>query len=195
MNFIMQDNVYGHAKKIQWLKTYLTKQQKILEFGCGTGFMITLPLLKLGYDIYGIDLDAKSIAHGKCLFLKERKDPNRLMLTDLNDCQDSFDVIIVSEVLEHLSNNELKYYIDLIKSKLTPQGFLLVTVPNGFGWFELESFVWFKLGVGKIVEVAKCDRVIRKIKNIFIKIDYTFHDQPSTLSSSPHLQKFTYYSI
>jgi 2-polyprenyl-3-methyl-5-hydroxy-6-metoxy-1,4-benzoquinol methylase len=58
----------------------------------------------------------------------------------------SFDVVICSEVLEHVFSPV--DFLMLIRSVLREFGLLLMTVPNGYGYFELESAVtrhWPKL--------------------------------------------------
>ncbi len=191
----MSENIYGNIKRLRWLKKNLTSQQSILEFGCGTGFMITIPLLQAGYDIYGIDIDVNSINYGKNIFKEKNLDQNKLILGDISDHPGDVDVIIASEVLEHLSDSELSLYLDIIKSKLKNNGLFLITIPNGYGWFEVESYLWFKLGLGKIIEATKIDRIIRKAKSYITQNDYGYHDIPSSLSLSPHLQRFTLGSI
>ena len=49
------ENVYGHRKRLGWLSKHLKPGDRIVEVGCGTGYMITLPLLASGYDITGIE--------------------------------------------------------------------------------------------------------------------------------------------
>ncbi len=60
-----EENVYGNAKRLKWMLTYIRQDLNIVELGCGTGYMICLPLAKMGYSIQGLDLDEKSIAYGK----------------------------------------------------------------------------------------------------------------------------------
>ena len=50
------------------------------------------------------------------------------------------DVVICSEVLEHLQEPDI--FIGKIKGHLRDEGLLLVTVPNGFGYFELDNYFW-----------------------------------------------------
>ena len=54
----------------------------------------------------------------------------------------------MSEVLEHLHDDELDALLGEVRSRLAPGGRLLVTVPNGYGWFEMEHFFWWRLGWG-----------------------------------------------
>lgn len=60
-------------------------------------------------------------------------------LTYLSD----FDIIICSEVLEHIPNP--KNFLLLLKSRLNSKGIIILTIPNGYGWFEFEKFIYEKL--------------------------------------------------
>jgi SAM-dependent methyltransferase len=61
-----KENIYGHIKRLEWIKEFISKDDLVVEFGCGTGYMIIYPLLKDGYNI--IDLDTKSIEYGQDFF-------------------------------------------------------------------------------------------------------------------------------
>lgn len=188
------ENIYGHAKRLGWIRTNIDKTDRVLEFGCGTGYMITLPLAKMGYHITGIDTDKKSIDYGRRIFAREGMDPKSLQIANISELDNVFDVIIASEVLEHIPTAELNCVITSIYSKLRPGGSLLITVPNGYGWFEAESFIWNKLQVGSCLEKCGIVFLISGLKQLlFGKKIEPMH--PSTLSSSPHLQRFTLRTI
>jgi len=69
-NSIGKDGLSGFSKKawdraiLKQVESLLHKDQRILDVGCGYGRM-ALPLLKKGYDIYGIDLSKKYITELK----------------------------------------------------------------------------------------------------------------------------------
>jgi len=69
-NTIGKDGLSGFSKKewdraiLKQVESLLHKDQRILDVGCGYG-RIALPLLKKGYDIYGIDLSKKYITELK----------------------------------------------------------------------------------------------------------------------------------
>lgn len=188
---LVPENVYGSSKRLAWIASRLSPKDSILEVGCGTGFMICLPLLKLGYSIQGLDIDAQSIEYGRTIFKENNVDPNRLHVMDLKDTKGKFDAIIASEVLEHLETAEINQVLKMIHDKLNPGGKLFVTVPNGFGWFEMDTFLWNKLGFKFIIEKTGLLEVIYQIKKLFLKKKTAWSPHPSTLSNSPHLQRFS----
>jgi 2-polyprenyl-3-methyl-5-hydroxy-6-metoxy-1,4-benzoquinol methylase len=189
-----QENIYGHTKRLRWILSHLKKGDVIVELGCGTGYMITLPLAQMGFAITGVDLDRASIALGQECILQERQEPSILRAVDLSELDVVPDVVIASEVLEHLPHQDLDRVLTVIRSKLRPNGRLLVTVPNGYGWFEMEHFLWFDLGLGSFLERTRIAPGIRKLKQMALGKD-TVARFPSTLANSPHVQRFTYNSM
>ena len=192
--FAISENTYGHLKRLRWIISHLRKDDVIVELGCGTGYMVTLPLVRLAYRVSGVDLDEPSIAYGRNLFRQAGLDTSCLCACDLADLDVAPDVIIASEVLEHVGDDKLGPTLQTMRGKLKPGGRLLVTVPNGYGWFEIESLLWFKLRLGYLIESLHIGRAVRRAKRILLGRDV--HDEPlSTLSASPHVQRFTYRSI
>jgi SAM-dependent methyltransferase len=165
---LVPENIYGSSKRLAWLVSH-----------------------KLGYSIQGLDLDARSIEYGRNIFKEGNADPNCLHVMDLKDMKENFDAIIASEVLEHLETTEVNQILKIIHGKLNPGGKLLVTVPNGFGWFEVDTFIWNKLGFKFIIEKTGLMEVIYQIKKLFLKERINHSPHPSTLSNSPHRQRFS----
>ena len=188
---MINENVYGHAKRLRWIESHTHKQDNLIELGCGTGYMITLPLAKQKYSIRGFDFDEKSIEYGKNIFKSEGLDDSLLSSSDITSLNISGDVIILSEVIEHLKDNEIEKLLLNIRSKLKEKGRLLITIPNGYGWFEFESFFWNKMRMGLILERIGMVEIIHQIKKVFWGDAIKQPPHPSTLSDSPHIQRFT----
>lgn len=185
----MHENIYGHDKRIDTIKDSISTTSKIAEFGCGTGVMVTLPLVKYGYDCVGFDIDSPSIAYGKSCFAARGFSPDVLSDSDFFEDRKRYDVIIVSEVLEHVLQPDLDDLCDGFFAKLNEGGILVVTVPNGYGWFEIEDFIWKKFMLGVAFEKLRISSAIIKFKR---RCGIWRHDEaPSSLSSSPHVQRFT----
>ena len=191
---VLKENAYGHARRLHWILERVRPDETLIELGCGTGVMISLPLQKLGYGAHGVDLDDASVRLGQEIYAKEGVNPEVLQTVDIADSPLQPDVVIASEVMEHIPDRELAIVLDVIRAKLPANGRLLVTVPNGYGWFELESFLWFKAGIGRLLEVLRVVRVVNLIKGTFCgrDLDYPY---PSTIAHSPHVQRFTLRSI
>ena len=66
-----------------------------------------------------------------------------------------------------------------------------MTVPNGYGWFELEQFLWWRAGLGRLLFRSGFCHVVEKNKSRWLGPEAVTAGPPSTLSSSPHVQRFT----
>jgi 2-polyprenyl-3-methyl-5-hydroxy-6-metoxy-1,4-benzoquinol methylase len=192
------ENVYGHVQRLDWFAEHLSPADHVLEFGSGTGYMITYPMRVRGYDVHGVDIDATSIEYGQGLLERAGLDPSVLNAMDLRDLDGTWDAVIASEVFEHLDDAALAESLRLIRSKLRPGGKLLVTTPNGWGWFELEALIWNRLGVGSLLQRraarGAAGGVLAKTKRR-VTNEYVADALPSTLAQSPHVQRFTLGSI
>jgi 2-polyprenyl-3-methyl-5-hydroxy-6-metoxy-1,4-benzoquinol methylase len=189
-----RENIAGHLQRLKWFCEHLHRADHALELGCGTGYMITLPMRTWGYDLVGIDLDDRSVQLGRSLLARNGLDPAILQTADLRDLTETYDAIIASEVLEHLTDDDLQQVLEAIRARLRPGGLLLVTVPNGYGWFELEAALWFRTGVDRFWHRKRVNRVVSGAHYVLTRgyIDAAF---PSTVADSPHRQRFTYRSI
>ncbi len=192
---MIPENIYGHARRLQWLADHLDRRESVIEVGCGTGVMITRPLLRAGFNVRGVDVDAASIAYGQDLLRREGLDPARLACADFATLKESFDTVIASEVLEHLPDDLLHLTLGTVRRRLRPDGSLLVTVPNGYGWFEIESFLWNRAKGGAVVTRLRIDRLVWRLKERILGDSFAEPYPPSTLSDSPHVQRFTSASI
>jgi len=204
------ENVYGHCKRLKFIfseiERYLDQKEllkggiKILDVGCGTGVMITFPLAGDGYNILGIDSDKNSIKLASKL--------NTFMnasfvhgLVEKKNFEEKFDVIICSEVLEHQRNPYS--FIRRLREILKNEGLLIITVPNGYGLFEIDKFFWdlFNKIIPHFGEVIPAiERRVKKVLlNFFLKSEERIKENkseiPSTLCFSKHYCKFRYLSI
>lgn len=193
MHLEPKESMYGSLNRLNWFKQFLNKDQTIVDIGCGTGSMITIPLIAQGYNIIGLDLDQKSIDYGRNLLGSYNLDSDRLKCMDFGQLDLDPDIIILSEVLEHLSTDQLNSLISLIHRKLKPGGLLLITVPNGYGWFEFESFLWYKMKLGWMLEKLYIVEGVIILKNKLF--GNTIEPHPSSLDCSGHIQQFSYSSL
>lgn len=149
-DYVFREDAFGIIKRLRFFlqKIEATSNKfglnnndiKILDVGCGTGIAVTIPISKFGYNVKGVDLDRASI--NKANSMTENIPNISFSCQDLAslDSSEKFHVVICSEVLEHLeSPGEL---LKLMKNLLEDNGLLLITVPNGYGYFELESLIY-----------------------------------------------------
>lgn len=190
---VINENIYGHKSRLDWFKKSIKKKEKGVEFGCGTGIMISSQLLQDGYDIIGLDLDNNSIELGRKIYIENGLNPNQLQCKKIEEFDDNyFDYVIASEVFEHIYEKDIDSILIAIKKKLKPKGVLIVTVPNGYGWFEFENFLWTTLKMRLIFRVLLISQTFNFIRIVRKK---NFSKYPSTIANSPHVRRFTLKSI
>lgn len=101
------------------------KNGKIIDLGCGNGGTLLL-LKKLGWIVYGLDIDKKAIAIANKQGLNNVKLGSYKDLTEYPD--NYFEAIRLYHVIEHLDNPTL--CLRLIHRKLKKGGELIIGTPN-----------------------------------------------------------------
>jgi len=151
----------------------LTKQfspSKALEVGCGGGQLVR-QLTKVGIDIVGIDLSLS------VLFKVSQENSNLNLVrgdaVSLPFKADFFDIVICSEVLEHIPDCELA--AKEIARVLNSGGRAIITVPNLWRYDALE---------GKY-------KVVSKAINILNFLRARIRKPPLDFGSDMHLHKMT----
>jgi 2-polyprenyl-6-hydroxyphenyl methylase / 3-demethylubiquinone-9 3-methyltransferase len=99
-----------------------------LDVGCGGG-ILSEPLCRLGGKVTGIDATESliEIAQDHALSQNLNIDYHATALEDFNP-NDPFDVIIASEILEHVDS--LNLFISLLSKLLKPNGLLIISTLN-----------------------------------------------------------------
>jgi SAM-dependent methyltransferase len=193
---VPRENIYGHQQRLHWLRDQLRREDRAVEFGCGTGRLITIPLRAWGYDVTGVDLDERSIEHGREVLREAALDMEALRAIDLRELPGPYDAVIASEILEHLDDDELRDSLALIRERLVPGGRLLVTTPNGYSLFELENLLWYRTGIDRLYLRIRSGRLARRLRGMKARhSEWREAAEPMTLADSPHKQRFTWRSI
>lgn len=113
---------------------HLPIRSTILDVGCGNG-IISRYLGGLGFQVLGIDISDKAINQARRLNMWEHVRFEVMHAEHLSLEGAQFDVIICSEVLEHLDHPHI--LLKQLRKLLRDTGKLIVTVPNGYGPREL----------------------------------------------------------
>jgi SAM-dependent methyltransferase len=165
--------------------------KKVLHLGCTNypytedaiekHMLLHFELEKVATDLYGLDFDQKGInilraAGAKNVF---QGDLEKLEAVDLNE---TFDVIVAGEMIEHLNNPGL--FLEGIKRFMNPETVLLLTTINAYCGMR---FVWYGLR-GKRGRVE------------FVHPDHVAYYSYSTLKlllerHNMHVETFLFYDI
>ncbi len=98
--------------------------KKALEVGCSFGFGVDYATRILGWDCVGVDPSYCTKVGAKILGIKVYNE--YLENCDLHE--NHFDIIIGSEVIEHVLNPHL--FLEAIKAKLSKRGILVLSTPS-----------------------------------------------------------------
>jgi len=128
----------------------------VLEVGCGIGG-ITLPLATLGCRVRALDIDRADLDELAARARAQGLDNIRATREDALafDAGERYDVVIASEVFEHLTDPARLAAVVARHTK--PGGLLVVTTPNGYGPWEMWNSLkltprrwnWLRRALGK----------------------------------------------
>ncbi len=127
---------------------------KVLDVGCGNGFIVQLVDEQIDCDLYGFDISKKK------LDLAQNVGVNAI-LHDVTEPfpfpEKSFDIVICSEVLEHLLYPEK--YIKSIYEVLKEDCIAIFTTPN-YAAFQIRFYLLFN-GYSNFIEFNENKEHIR----------------------------------
>lgn len=208
---VFREDTFGIIKRLRFFFEHIelartslnlkVKDIRILDIGCGTGINVTMPLANFGYYLHGIDTDNASIEKAKII----AKNFQNLyfscqQLTSVTT-SDLFHVVVCSEVLEHLKRPDK--LLKQIRSVLVDDGLILITVPNGYGYFELESALDQRFPMIANLADNIQQRIVRRFGSDALKQRHSkernkehYELACSSLDGeTTHCNKFTYHKI
>lgn len=100
---------------------------QILDFGCGRGWMA--PFLACFGSVTGVDFSPRGIKYARKNYGRYA---NFVLATDNYGLKSQFDVVVCSEVIEHVIDQSK--FLRNVYSFLRNDGLLLLTTPNGNLW-------------------------------------------------------------
>jgi len=136
-----------HANKLTLLKHYLklSPTSRILDLGTGSG-NFEFFFAKKVKEIVGVDYNDEALAFIKSELNKKKISNVRLILSDIRKINTvpkigRFDLIILSDVLEHIKIGEAKILITKLTKLLNPNGEVVIITPNYHSlWVVIEHF-------------------------------------------------------
>ncbi|MBU0479206.1 class I SAM-dependent methyltransferase [bacterium] len=117
------------------------KNKKILDIGIAYGFHDIILKEIWGFDITGMEVEENINAY--CKLLHRHQIPLIQGELSKKSCpvpNESFDIVIFSEVIEHMRLSPLKALLE-IKRVLKPKGLILLTTPNIASLRNIEHLV------------------------------------------------------
>lgn len=169
------DALKGHSKRykdeIELISNQL-KIGKILDIGASP-YHLTYCLKKLGFDVWGIDINTN--------ILKEFQRKHKLKIKKCNIEKEKtpfkdemFDLVIFTEILEHLGNDPLGVLKE-IHRVLKPRGLIFLSTPNIYSLHKIIMFIFgrsFNNALGELRKVESTGYMghIREYSNREVKM-------------------------
>lgn len=161
-----REDLWGYRKRLSFVRESVREafpasapaELRVLDVGCGNGSQLAVPLARRGFLVVGVDTDAPSIEHAKRL--AEGLPNASFLCQDVSELKTGpFDVVILSEVLEHMREPRELLAASLLH--LAESGVVIVTVPNGYGEFEMDSRLFRLFRLQRVVDrLAKSEREV-----------------------------------
>lgn len=131
------ENQYFSNHSGKYILSYVRKRvnfkgKDILDFGCGPGYLLQY-LSSLGINkMTGLDFSKESVDRLNDKFKGNKKFAGAVCVNSLPSSLDdaSMDIVIAVEVVEHLSDSQLRKTLNEIHRLLKPGGHIIVTTPN-----------------------------------------------------------------
>ena len=186
---IISENNFTYRKTIKILDPIVkSKILKILDYGCGVG-TLDFYLANMGHSVVGVDISPKAISICK-KSAKAIGVSNNTEFKMVNSISGKFDLIICSEVLEHLKNDYLT--VHKLSKLLNRKGRIIVSVPStNAPLFKIKLTKHFDIKVGhlrrysidslrdlikrnnfKILNVYKTEGILRNSLYVFSSLNW-----------------------
>lgn len=178
------EDAYGLSKRLAFCAEIIASRHPalVLDVGCGTGENLTRPLAERfpAVSFLGVDGDPRSIEYARA----------RPALSNLSFAgyealarPNGADLVIASEVVEHVESPE--EFLTQTAEHLRSDGRMIVTIPNGYGPFELASLIEV------LLRLSGAFNLLRRIKRALVG-GYPGANSRDTLAASPHINFFSH---
>lgn len=127
----------------QYIKTFLEENSllKILDVGCGTGRLVKF-LNQKGFKTRGCEPEIAALKIARRI--NSGKSIKKASATSLPYKANSFDLIISTSVIEHLTKKEIKAFLKEAKRVLKLRGYVFIITPNFSSPFRyIKKEKWF----------------------------------------------------
>jgi len=145
-------NRYGDVI-IRRLGRFLRQSERILDFGCGMGFLVG-HLLRQGFRTAGADFSPRSVQKVRTRFASDQNFLGAFEPRDFAAGQMTFDAVLAVEVVEHLGDAALADTLRMIRGATRRGGVVIFTTPNAERLSESEVFC------------AGCSRVFHRYQHV-----------------------------
>ena len=127
---------YEHMHRYALLKP-LVAGRKVLDAACGEGYGSDM-LAQWADHVTGVDIDAQSVAHARARYTKENLQFVESNVLKLPFEDNSFEVVVSFETLEHLAEHQ--ELLEEFKRVLKDDGYLVISTPDKAEYSDKTGF-------------------------------------------------------
>ncbi len=168
------------------------KNKKILDLGCGRGDLV-IELARRGALATGVDYSKDGIDLAKAALKiqsKEIKSRTNFFVKDIVKTdfeKNSFDIVVSTDVFEHLYKEELEIVVEKLSKTLNPNGFLLIHTGTNKIYLDFTHILW----------CYWMDLFLLKIYNFISRNNYPGlpKDPRNDLHKTQHVNEPTYFYL
>ncbi|PTD94179.1 hypothetical protein C9439_03790 [archaeon SCG-AAA382B04] len=158
-------NVKGKDLAIEFARVnfggkHIDSDDSVLDLGCGDGFL-TDKIADICKRVVGVDKSESGIRYAENLVCKENCSFMLGSAADLPLKDDTFDVVTLFEVIEHINENSIGKFVSEVKRVLRDKGKVIITTPNP------DNLLNRILGREKVVGNHKREYQPSEVKSIF----------------------------
>ncbi len=117
----------------------LCKNKKVLDIACGEGYGSDI-LAEAASSVCGVDISAEAIEHAKNKYQKDNLLFHTGSVADIPFDNESFDIIISFETIEHVSEDLQIQFLNEIKRVLKKDGLLIMSSPDKLYYSDMAGF-------------------------------------------------------
>lgn len=140
----------------------------VLDAACGEGYGSRM-LSDTAEKVYGIDIDEKTIQVASQKYKRDNLKFKQGSVGGLQFADDSFDIVISYETIEHVNADLQKQFINEIYRVLKPEGILVMSSPDKLNYSDIPNFT-NKFHVNELY----FDEFERLLKSRFDNIDFYY---------------------
>ncbi len=117
-----------HFQRYQFARNFV-KDKVVLDAACGEGYGSNI-LVETAKQVYGLDLDEKTVLAAEKKYGSEKLKYVAGSIAKLPFEENTFDVIISFETIEHVDGDLQQNFLEEIERVLKPNGMLIMSTPN-----------------------------------------------------------------
>ena len=175
-------------KRLEFVSRVIRERapRRVLDMGCGTGARLTAPLAERFPEVafLGVDTDEPSIEAARAT-AGGLPNVSFARADELSDGA-TYDLVLAAEVLEHVEDTVA--FLDGLVRLAGAGGRLVVTVPNGYGPFELCALIEVAMNLTGVQALLRAAR--NAVRGARPGADGGA--PPGSLAVSPHLNFFSH---